>query len=38
MSENELSCLIRAVIIKEFNRLGVDLFENVYRHILKYEL
>lgn len=38
MSENELSCLIRAFIIKEFKGLGAGLFENVYQHILKYGL
>ena len=38
MSENELSYLIRGAIFKIYNRIGAGLFENVYKHILKYEL
>ena len=38
MSENEISYLIRGAIFKIFKVLGPGLFENVYKHILKYEL
>jgi GxxExxY protein len=38
MSENEISYLIRGVIFKVVKKLGAGLFENVYQHILKYEL
>ena len=37
MSENEISYLIRGAIFKVFKALGPGLFENVYKHILKYE-
>ena len=38
MSENEISYIIRGAIFKVFKTLGPGLFENVYKHILKYEL
>lgn len=38
MTENEISYLIRSAIFKVVKNLGVGLFENVYKHILKYEL
>ena len=38
MSENEISYLIRGAIFKVVKKLGAGLFENVYQHILKYEL
>jgi GxxExxY protein len=38
MSENELSYIIRGAIFKVSKKLGAGLFENVYKHILKYEL
>ena len=38
MSENEISYLIRGAIFKVVRKLGAGLFENVYQHILKYEL
>ena len=38
MTENEISYLIRGAIFKIFRKLGTGLFENVYQHILKYEL
>ncbi len=38
MSENEISYLIRGAIFKITKNIGVGLFENVYKHILKYEL
>ena len=38
MTENEISYLIRGAIFKIFRKLGAGLFENVYQHILKYEL
>jgi GxxExxY protein len=38
MTENEISYLVRGVIFKVFKTLGAGLFENVYKHILKYEL
>jgi GxxExxY protein len=38
MTENEISYLIRGAIFKVFNSLGPGLLENVYKHILKYEL
>ena len=38
MSENEISYLIRGAIFKVIKKLGPGLFENVYQHILKYEL
>ncbi len=38
MSENELSYIIRGAIFKVYKKLGAGLFENVYKHILKYEL
>ena len=38
MTENEITYLIRGTIIKVFRKLGAGLLENVYKHILKYEL
>jgi GxxExxY protein len=38
MSENEISFIVRSAIIHIYKRLGPGLFENVYKHILKYEL
>lgn len=38
MSENEISYIIRSAIIHVYKKLGPGLFENVYKHILKYEL
>ncbi len=38
MSENEISYMIRGAIFKVVKKLGAGLFENVYKHILKYEL
>ena len=38
MVENETSYIIRGAILKVYKRLGPGLFENVYKHILKYEL
>ncbi len=38
MSENEISFIIRSAIIHVYKKLGPGLFENVYKHILKYEL
>jgi GxxExxY protein len=38
MTENEITYAIRGVIFKMFKKLGAGLFENVYKHILKYEL
>ena len=38
MTENEISYLIRGAIFKVVKKLGAGLFENVYKHILKYEL
>lgn len=38
MTENEISYIIRGAILKVFKRLGPGLFENVYKHVLKYEL
>ncbi len=38
MTENEISYIIRGTILKVFKRLGPGLFENVYKHVLKYEL
>jgi len=38
MTENEISYLIRGAIFKVVRKLGAGLFENVYQHILKYEL
>ena len=38
MLENEISYIIRGAILKVYKRLGPGLFENVYKHILKYEL
>jgi GxxExxY protein len=38
MTENEITYLIRGTIIKVFRNLGAGLLENVYKHILKYEL
>ena len=38
MSENEISYIVRSAIIHVYKTLGPGLFENVYKHILKYEL
>lgn len=38
MTENEVSYLVRGAIFKVYGRIGPGLFENVYKHILKYEL
>ena len=38
MSENEISFIVRSAIIHIYKKLGPGLFENVYKHILKYEL
>jgi GxxExxY protein len=38
MSENEISFIVRSAIIPIYKRLGPGLFENVYKHVLKYEL
>jgi GxxExxY protein len=38
MTENEISYLIRGAIFKLVRKLGAGLYENVYKHILKYEL
>ena len=38
MTENEISYLVRGAIFKVVRKLGAGLFENVYKHILKYEL
>lgn len=38
MTENEISYIIRGAILTVFKRLGPGLFENVYKHVLKYEL
>lgn len=38
MTENEISYEIRGVIFKVYKKLGAGLFENVYKHIIKYEL
>jgi len=38
MTENEISYKIRGAILKVFKTLGPGLFENVYKHVLKYEL
>lgn len=38
MTENEISYKIRGAILKVFKTLGAGLFENVYKHVLKYEL
>jgi GxxExxY protein len=38
MSENEISYLIRGAIFKVVKKPGAGLFENVYKHVLKYEL
>jgi GxxExxY protein len=38
MSENEISFIIRSAIIHIYKKLGPGLFENVYKHILQYEL
>jgi GxxExxY protein len=38
MTENQLSYIIRGAIFKVYKKLGAGLFENVYKHILKYEL
>jgi GxxExxY protein len=38
MTENEITYLIRGAILKVVRKLGAGLFENVYKHILKYEL
>jgi GxxExxY protein len=38
MSENEISFIVRSAIIHVYKKLGPGLFENVYKHILKYEL
>lgn len=38
MSENEISFVVRSSIIHVYKKLGPGLFENVYKHILKYEL
>jgi GxxExxY protein len=38
MSENEISFIIRSATIHVYKKLGPGLFENVYKHILKYEL
>ena len=38
MTEDKISYLIRGAIFKVARKLGAGLFENVYQHILKYEL
>jgi GxxExxY protein len=38
MTENEISYLIRGAIFKLVRKPGAGLYENVYKHILKYEL
>ena len=38
MTENEISYLVRGAVFKVHKQLGAGLFENVYKHILKYEL
>ena len=38
MTEDKISYLIRGAIFKVVKRLGAGLFENVYQHVLKYEL
>ncbi|MEI9958293.1 MAG: GxxExxY protein [Ferruginibacter sp.] len=38
MTENQISYLIRQAIFKVVKKLGAGLFENVYKHVLKYEL
>ena len=38
MSENEISFIVRSAIIHIYKKIGPGLFENVYKHILKYEL
>jgi len=38
MSENEISYKSRSAIIHVYKKLGPGLFENVYKHILRYEL
>lgn len=38
MTENEISYKIRGAIFKVYKKIGPGLFENVYQHVLKYEL
>ncbi|MBC7868064.1 MAG: GxxExxY protein [Gloeobacteraceae cyanobacterium ES-bin-316] len=38
MIENEISYIIRGSILKVYRTLGPGLFENVYKHVLKYEI